>query len=336
MFLNGEIYAVKITVKELSNPDQKNRIYSVESIDIKKAPEQSVKTDNLDNSQSSTSEQYSDAVYKFFKKLRDVKPENIRIALDENGEPKVENAGTFNPDNPDIRYSLDENDWKSEEAGEGRLSPRIIDPLAPVNEDRLSAAEIRRYFEKALNLPVRRQVHPAQRNHVGGTYNPKSEVVRTNSRYGDNDLGVLSHEIGHYLHGMMFGDRISPDADNFDWNPAVQKELADYITDKFGDKYAEPEKVGEGVAEFVRNWIMQPEAAAEKFPAFFTLFTRRLDKLPDLKRAMERGRELVAQSNSLPALEKVKNSIRKTGDKIDFRPLKERVKSWVFKFKPND
>ena len=333
MFLNGEIYAVKITVKELSNPDQKNRIYSVESIDIKKAPEQSVKTDNLDNSQSSTSEQYSDAVYKFFKKLRDVKPENIRIALDENGEPKVENAGTFNPDNPDIRYSLDESGWKSEEAGEGRLSPRRIDPLAPVNEDRLSAAEIRRYFEKALNLPVRRQVHPAQRNHVGGTYNPKSEVVRTNSRYGDNDLGVLSHEIGHYLHGMMFGDRISPDADNFDWNPAVQKELADYITDKFGDKYAEPEKVGEGVAEFVRNWIMQPEAAAEKFPAFFTLFTRRLDKLPDLKRAMERGRELVAQSNSLPALEKVKNSIRKTGDKIDFRPLKERVKSWVFKFK---
>ena len=333
MFLNGEIYAVKITVKELSNPDQKNRIYSVESIDIKKAPEQSVKTDNLDNSQSSTSEQYSDAVYKFFKKLRDVKPENIRIALDENGEPKVENAGTFNPDNPDIRYSLDENGWKSEEAGEGRLSPRRIDPLAPVNEDRLSAAEIRRYFEKALNLPVRRQVHPAQRNHVGGTYNPKSEVVRTNSRYGDNDLGVLSHEIGHYLHGMMFGDRISPDADNFDWNPAVQKELADYITDKFGDKYAEPEKVGEGVAEFVRNWIMQPEAAAEKFPAFFTLFTRRLDKLPDLKRAMERGRELVAQSNSLPALEKVKNSIRKTGDEIDFRPLKERVKSWAFKFK---
>ncbi len=245
----------------------------------------------------------------------------------------TENIGTFNPDNPDIRYSLDENGWKSEEAGEGRLSPRRIDPLAPVNEDRLSAAEIRRYFEKALNLPVRRQVHPAQRNHVGGTYNPKSEVVRTNSRYGDNDLGVLSHEIGHYLHGMMFGDRISPDADNFDWNPAVQKELADYITDKFGDKYAEPEKVGEGVAEFVRNWIMQPEAAAEKFPAFFTLFTRRLDKLPDLKRAMERGRELVAQSNSLPALEKVKNSIRKTGDEIDFRPLKERVKSWVFKFK---
>ena len=245
----------------------------------------------------------------------------------------TENIGTFNPDNPDIRYSLDESGWRSEEAGEGRLSPRRIDPLAPVNEDRLSAAEIRRYFEKALNLPVRRQVHPAQRNHVGGTYNPKSEVVRTNSRYGDNDLGVLSHEIGHYLHGMMFGDRISPDADNFDWNPAVQKELADYITDKFGDKYAEPEKVGEGVAEFVRNWIMQPEAAAEKFPAFFTLFTRRLDKLPDLKRAMERGRELVAQSNSLPALEKVKNSIRKTGDEIDFRPLKERVKSWVFKFK---
>ena len=245
----------------------------------------------------------------------------------------TENIGTFNPDNPDIRYSLDENGWKSEEAGEGRLSPRIIDPLAPVNEDRLSAAEIRRYFEKALNLPVRRQVHPAQRNHVGGTYNPKSEVVRTNSRYGDNDLGVLSHEIGHYLHRMMFGDRISPDADNFDWNPAVQKELTDYITDKFGDKYAEPEKVGEGVAEFVRNWIMQPEAAAEKFPAFFTLFTRRLDKLPDLKRVMERGRELVAQSNSLPALEKVKNSIRKTGDEIDFRPLKERVKSWAFKFK---
>ena len=268
---------------------------------------------------------------------KNIKSAGNRTVLDYSGRTaeisETTNSGTFNPDNPDIRYSLDENGWKSEEAGEGRLSPRRIDPLAPVNEDRLSAAEIRRYFEKALNLPVRRQVHPAQRNHVGGTYNPKSEVVRTNSRYGDNDLGVLSHEIGHYLHGMMFGDRISPDADNFDWNPAVQKELADYITDKFGDKYAEPEKVGEGVAEFVRNWIMQPEAAAEKFPAFFTLFTRRLDKLPDLKRAMERGRELVAQSNSLPALEKVKNSIRKTGDKIDFRPLKERVKSWAFKFK---
>lgn len=336
---NGVEYFIRFTVPVAKN-ESTNNIHSTAVSDVaiykKEGAPYFVSAYNNANGNVSISGSSESSLFidrKLADFLNSVKPEDVKVKLDENGEPKVENAGTFNPDNPDIRYSLDENGWKSEEAGEGRLSPRIIDPLAPVNEDRLSAAEIRRYFEKALNLPVRRQVHPAQRNHVGGTYNPKSEVVRTNSRYGDNDLGVLSHEIGHYLHGMMFGDRISPDADNFDWNPAVQKELADYITDKFGDKYAEPEKVGEGVAEFVRNWIMQPEAAAEKFPAFFTLFTRRLDKLPDLKRAMERGRELVAQSNSLPALEKVKNSIRKTGDEIDFRPLKERVKSWAFKFK---
>jgi hypothetical protein len=41
MYFNGEVCAVKITVKELVNSEN-NRIYSVESIDIKKASEQSV------------------------------------------------------------------------------------------------------------------------------------------------------------------------------------------------------------------------------------------------------------------------------------------------------
>ncbi len=93
LLLNGEMYAVKITAKQLNNPKQ-NNLYSIEGIDIKKEPELSGLSEKADKSVSSTAIQNSDSVKRFFEKLRNVKPETVSKVVDENGEPLVVYHGT--------------------------------------------------------------------------------------------------------------------------------------------------------------------------------------------------------------------------------------------------
>ncbi len=68
MYFNSEVSVVKLTVKEIRNPYQKNRIYSVESIDIKKTSEQSVEA----NLQTDGQPQYPDVVKTFFDSIEKV------------------------------------------------------------------------------------------------------------------------------------------------------------------------------------------------------------------------------------------------------------------------
>ena len=126
--INGKEYFIRFTVPVIRNENEAGKVHS-SAISEVSIYERRDSTLYPLNTAGSSSPSFIDR--KLADLLNSVKPEDVKVKLDENGEPKVENAGTFNPDNPDIRYSLDENGWKSEEVGEGRLSPRRIDPLAP-------------------------------------------------------------------------------------------------------------------------------------------------------------------------------------------------------------
>lgn len=89
LYMDG-LYAVKITVKELSG-NNGNRLYSIEGLDITKESE--YRGQSRGSKENSILADYSDSVNNFVKKLREVK-ENVSQVVDENGEPLVVYHGT--------------------------------------------------------------------------------------------------------------------------------------------------------------------------------------------------------------------------------------------------
>lgn len=91
LYMDG-LYAVKITVKELSG-NNGNRLYSIEGLDITKESE--YRGQSRGSKENSIPADYSDSVGNFVKKLREVKG-NVSQVVDENGEPLVVYHGTEN------------------------------------------------------------------------------------------------------------------------------------------------------------------------------------------------------------------------------------------------
>lgn len=89
LYMDG-LYAVKITVKELSG-NNGNRVYSIEGLDITKESE--YRGQSRGSKENSIPADYSDSVNNFVKKLREVKG-NVSQVVDENGEPLVVYHGT--------------------------------------------------------------------------------------------------------------------------------------------------------------------------------------------------------------------------------------------------
>ena len=84
LYMDG-LYAVKITVKELSG-NNGNRMYSIEGLDITKESE--YRGQSRGSKENSIPADYSDSVNNFVKKLREVKGKVSQV-VDENGEPLV-------------------------------------------------------------------------------------------------------------------------------------------------------------------------------------------------------------------------------------------------------
>ena len=89
LYMDG-LYAVKITVKELSG-NNGNRLYSIEGLDITKESE--YRGQSRGSKENSIPADYSDSVNNFVKKLREVKGKVSKV-VDENGEPLAVYHGT--------------------------------------------------------------------------------------------------------------------------------------------------------------------------------------------------------------------------------------------------
>ena len=101
LYMDG-LYAVKITVKELSG-NNGNRLYSIEGLDITKESE--YRGQSRGSKENSIPADYSDSVNNFVKKLREVK-ENVSQVVDENGE-LIPLSERFDEGNPDMRWKDD-------------------------------------------------------------------------------------------------------------------------------------------------------------------------------------------------------------------------------------
>lgn len=170
-------------------------------------------------------------------------------------------------------------------------------------------AEIVKYLEEKLIVPIRTK-RVALGSRYAGQYDAVQEVIRTQKA---EDLDTIAHEVGHHLSKKL---DIKPGAD-----PKIEEEVK-----KLGEQlYPEADvetQLEEGVAQFFRYWLTQPELAKKLAPNFYQSFEALLDsgKVPQLKEVMKEAQQMYHIWFNQGAVERVKGA-------INSEPYKE--KSWL-------
>lgn len=164
---------------------------------------------------------------------------------------------------------------KRAEGGEALASveqatlPRQIEAPKLDGDEPVSLADIRTFLSKALDIPVRWKGY---RQRAFGIFKPSAETIRLNAL---NDIPTLVHEVGHYLHYILFpsGGRLSPHRIGAsDFSGRFDDELMPLGERTSRENYTRHQVRKEGVAEWLRRWITPGENVWERAPAFTAFF----------------------------------------------------------------
>lgn len=160
------------------------------------------------------------------------------------------------------------------QTADGRpLLPRAADVGDAVSKNVTKRSDIIADLSKELGIPIRTGRY---RQKAHGIFKVKSSVVRTKLT---NDLPVISHEVGHAL-----DKRYKLSSSQFD------NELLALGKNTSGPGYSKNQIRDEGVAEFFRLMLTEPEASAQKAPLFHQQFINKVsakDKAALLKAQMQ-------------------------------------------------
>lgn len=148
-------------------------------------------------------------------------------------------------------------------------------------------AEIRRYLAKALDVGVYPGMDVARHKNALGTYNSLLEIVRLRGGH-INDMNVVGHELGHHLERLMFDYRL-PNADT-----PLKRELERFCVSRFGDAYAPKLRAREGWAQFVSEWIANPQAAEVEAPIAGAAMEQLSRAFPKIGKILDNAREMLA------------------------------------------
>lgn len=119
---------------------------------------------------------------------------------------------------------------------------------------------------------------------VLGFYQSVNDGIRVRKR---GDFLVLCHELGHYLDNKIFK------LEGFD------EELVRGATLKWRhNEYGSVAKNfntyrGEGIAEFTKEYMLNPEVAQKNFPGYYEAFVKSVDANPDIKEKLDYAASLV-------------------------------------------
>lgn len=124
---------------------------------------------------------------------------------------------------------------------------------------------------------------------VLGQYSPDTDVVRART-YGD--LRTIAHELGHALDERL----------NLSGSPAYNAEFAKVVNERFGKGAYKPQEIpGEGVAEFMHDYLQNPAEAKKNFPNFYKKFMEKMDSDPKNFAKVEEMRDMVQKYNGQSA-----------------------------------
>lgn len=148
-------------------------------------------------------------------------------------------------------------------------------------------AEIRRYLAKALDVGVYPGMDVARHKNALGTYNNLLEIVRLRGGH-INDMNVVGHELGHHLERLMFDYRL-PDADT-----PLKRELERFCVSRFGNAYPPKLRAREGWAQFVSEWIANPQAAEAEAPIAGAAMRQLSRAFPKIGKILDNAREMLS------------------------------------------
>jgi len=134
---------------------------------------------------------------------------------------------------------------------------------------------------------------------VLGWFDRNSDVVRTKD-YAD--FRTIMHEIGHYLDKGL----------DLRKETAFDHELIDAVNRRFGKAYDHltlEQKRGEGIAEFIHDYTINPERAKQEFPGYFNAFAQRLSQEPQIRGKVEQVKQMLHTWHNQAAQERAKGAI---------------------------
>ena len=107
---------------------------------------------------------------------------------------------------------------------------------------------------------------------INGFANHKTGVIRVGT-YGD--IKTMSHEIGHIVDAAL---------DLRGQAGAYDAEFSRVVNSRFGKGAYSPDEIrGEGIAEFVKDYLMNEESAKKNFPQYYDAFKKAIGENADIK-----------------------------------------------------
>ncbi|MBP2635059.1 MAG: hypothetical protein H6Q72_966 [Firmicutes bacterium] len=153
---------------------------------------------------------------------------------------------------------------------------------------------------------------------VEGFVNHGTGIIRTKD-YGD--LNVAAHEVGHLVDAAL----------GLRKEPAFDAEFKKIVHERFGEGAYAPEQVrAEGIAEFTKDYINNPEKAKQNFPNYFAAFEEALSKNADVRARVNEFKDMVQAWNNQSPEARGRGAVSFAGDN-KFETLKDNAKSMAYK-----
>lgn len=180
----------------------------------------------------------------------------------------------------------------------GTLAPNTPSaPIVPVK----SIREIIRDLSEGLGLPIR--FGRLTTNKFAGYFKRVQDLIGAKRA---NDIEIVSHEVGHKLDALAGMSKLALLRRELDilGDPATRGSRSSWTKSK-SLKY----KYGEGVAEFVRYWLIDPHHAALAAPHVDRYFNLLLNTNPDFGDVMRQARQDIQNWRNAPAEARLDSSI---------------------------
>ena len=266
----------------------------------------------------------------------------------------TDNVGTYNKDNPDMRFSrgasgkassggnvgggvsfgsMVEEYGKLRELREKTVGEKPLTFVRPVSamrsalpksvrfnkaDNRLegvpSIGDIRRYMERVFNVPISNGLRKEVRQRGALGVYYNRLEAIRTLRGHVNDLDTVAHELGHYLETLFFGGKLASDEVK---NFALAKELEDYCIERFGEfSYKGRERIGEGWAQFISDVIKGDETVADRCPRAFAALNSALRESPRVNEAFGFICQMAELNANASPLQRVNANIRRRSDGV--------------------
>ena len=207
----------------------------------------------------------------------------------------VDNATSFTPSNSNIDQNPDSGKsymaapmmggiYDGMHYGDGRSDGRTT-----------TKNQILEKVHQIADIPVR--YGRLGKRGIRGFFNGKAGVIRIGKRF---DFDTIFHELGHGIDNGLGG--LSKD-------PKHATEFSSWVTKQFGKAYSPEQHSSEGVAEFMRQFLTDRNAAAKNFPGFYKDFLSTLDKNPPVKKALNEMTDLMKVWRSMSPEQRVQGGM---------------------------